>query len=123
MEELQIGEKYRCEIIYGPCSGIYDIKVNAIHDMDDPRGGTTKMAKLTAQLHQKYAPTAFNRGEITVPISVIREITKLDGGSRYQIKYSKKRSKRRKTKRRSTKRRSTKRRSKQRKYKKRSKRR
>jgi hypothetical protein len=45
------------------------------------------------------------------------------GGSRYRIKYSKKRSKRRSTKRRSTKRRSTKRKSKQRKYKKRSKRR
>tara|TARA_B100001121_G_C18371633_1_gene471922 strand:+ start:139 stop:528 length:390 start_codon:yes stop_codon:yes gene_type:complete len=124
MADLEVGGNYNCNIhSWGRWSGNYNIKVNELFDLLDERSNEiTKYVNLTATLVKSYGDgEGWDPGKRNhnVPISVIHNITILEeGGSRYRINYSKKRSKRRSTKRKSTKRRSTKKKSKKRKYKK-----
>lgn len=123
MTDLKPGKTYIREIHWGPLSGIYSIKVKRIYKMN--RGSWWRPLRITmvecsgtvirsvGGIRSVNTPVEFTDN---IPASAIR--MPQTGGSRYRVKYSKKRSKRRSTKRKSTKRRSTKRRSKQRKYKK-----
>ena len=128
MTDLEPGKTYIREIIWGPYSGIYYITVKRIYKMNrgtwlHPRRRT--MVVCSGSIIRTIGGNVGTPVEFTddIPASVILDPQSSYGGSRYRVKYSKKRSKRRSTKRksakrRSTKRKSTKRRSKQRKYKK-----
>ena len=114
MTDLEVGKTYEREIIYGRASGIYKINVlSAPYTV-----GRRKVIDLEGKLIKPYNERASRYFRERIPTSVILDPPSSYGGSRYRVKYSKKRSKRRSTKRKSTKRKSIKRRSKQRKYKK-----
>ena len=129
--ELKEGGKYNVNINWGAYNGVYTIKVTGIYVGQGPEGvkhtHVTCIATLDSPSQTAPVPEQVWKGdsyeEVSIPINEIDVIDEIhdtqNGGSRYRIKYSKKRSKRRSTKRRSTKRRSTKRRSTKRKSKKR----